>query len=106
MSNHHDQECEPDEVAPERARVVVRFRDGVRLPAVDPEEHVERCGVGPWEQLTARFPGLRMSPVFTPKAHEQLAGLIRRALRADPTYKPADFAVFYYLDAPPGTDLV
>lgn len=90
----------------ERPRVVIRFREGVRLSDQSGlEDQIERMGIGPWKQLTQGFPGLKLTPVFTHK-REDLQELIRRATEMDPTYKPADFGTFFYVDAPPETDLV
>jgi serine protease len=90
----------------ERARVVVRFREGVRLSGrPDPAEEIEQAGLGPWTRLTDEFPGLTLSPVFDTN-QEQLQGLQARAAEADPTYKAPDFGAFFYIDAPPETDLV
>ncbi|MBW4671278.1 MAG: S8 family serine peptidase [Cyanomargarita calcarea GSE-NOS-MK-12-04C] len=91
----------------ERPRVVVQFRKGVQLPVeANPENYIERLGVGPWQKLTQQFPDLKMSPVFTNIKPDALRELANRAAEMDPTYKPADFSIFYYIDAPPGTDLV
>lgn len=91
----------------ERARVVVRFRAGLRLAGDQPlEDQVEARGIGPWKQLTQQFPDLKLSPVFTHLKADRLRELVRRATELDPTYKPADFETFFYLDAPPDTDLV
>jgi serine protease len=96
-----------DDVMFERPRVVVRFREGIRLPAEpNPEIHIERLGVGPWRKLTQDFPDLKLTPVFTYYHRDELSELTNRAAEMDPTYQPADLSVFYYVDAPPGTDLV
>jgi serine protease len=91
----------------ERPRVVVRFREGVRLgDPVDLERSPQNMDVGPWDRLAGQFPGLQLSPVFTHLKESDLQELTRRAMEMDPTYKPADFDTFYYVDAPPDTDLV
>lgn len=91
----------------EPPRVVVRFHQGVELPVeANPENYIERLGVGPWRKLTQEFPDMKLSPVFTHMKPDALRELANRAAEMDPTYRPADFSVFYYLDAPPGTDLV
>jgi serine protease len=90
-----------------RPRVVVRFRDALHLSAeADLGAQIEELGIGPWRKLTQEFPGLKLSPVFTHLKREDLQKLIQRAVETDPTYKPADFGVFYYVDAPSETDLV
>lgn len=91
----------------DRPRVVIRFREGVRLAdRPDLEDQIERTGIGPWKKLTGEFHGLKLSPVFTRSNGSTLQDLTRRAIEMDPTYKPADFNAFYYVDAPPETDLV
>lgn len=91
----------------DRPRVVIRFREGVRLAdRPDLEDQIEHAGIGPWKRLTSEFPGLKLSPVITRLKASDLQELTRRAMEMDPTYKPADFNAFYYVDAPPETDLV
>jgi serine protease len=91
----------------ERPRVVVRFRDGLRLSdQSDLGDQIEQMGIGPWKELVQEFPGLKLSPVFTYRKSEDWQKLSRRAMEMDPRYKPADFNAFYYVDAPPKTDLV
>jgi hypothetical protein len=89
------------------ARVVIRFVAGIRLSdGPNASEEVEERGLGPWRQLTQEFPGLQLSPVFTEPQNEGLQALIRSGTEIDPSYQPADFGTFYYVDAPPETDLV
>ncbi len=91
----------------ERPRVVVRFRDGIRLSdQSDIGEQIEKLGIGPWKELVRKFPDLKPSPVFTHNNRTGLQKLIVRAKESDPKYRPADFGTFFYLDAPPETDLV
>jgi hypothetical protein len=88
-------------------RVVVRFSQGFRLSGPEePEVQIEQKGVGPWNKLLQKFPGLKISPVFTHLKDDELQKLILRAMEMDPTYKPTDFNAFYYIDAPSGTDLI
>ena len=96
----------PDDPAFDGPRVVVRFREGVRfIVGPDLEDQLEQAGIGPWKKLTDEFSGLTLSPVFTLLSREQMRELTRRAVKLDPTYKPADFSLFFYVDAPPETDL-
>lgn len=91
----------------DRPRVVIRFREGVHLAdRPDLEVQIEHTGIGPWKKLIADFPGLKLSPVFTLLNRGDLQELTHRAMAMDPKYKPADFSAFYYVDAPPDTDLV
>ncbi len=107
MEKNPDRKDEMGVATFERPRVVVRFREGVRLadsPA--PEDQIERAGIGPWNKLTEQFPRLTLTPVYPEVTRHALADLTRRAMDSDPTYRPADFGSFYYVGAPPETDLV
>jgi subtilase family protein len=107
MARQRKRKIKAEGVIVDRPRVVVRFREGLQLPvAGNPEEHVERLGIGPWKQLTQEFPELKMSPVFTDLKPEKIRDLTSRAAERDPGYRQADFSAFYYIDAPPNTDLV
>ena len=87
-------------------RVVVRFREGVQIPeAGRPEDHLEKLGIGPWRKLLKQFPGLKLTPAIMVMKRAQLAELVQKAARMDPTYKPVDFSVFYNVEAPLDTDL-
>ena len=90
----------------EPAKVVIRFREGVKLKEPNPEKQIEQQGIGPWKKLSQAFPDLKLSPVFKEPNQEMISDLIKRAVENDPTYSQVDFSVFYYVDAPPGTDLV
>ena len=91
----------------ERPRVVIRFHEGLRLSdQSDLENYIEQKGIGPWKKLSQEFPGLKLSPVFTYLKRGDLQELTRRAMKMDPTYKPAEFDAFVYVDASPETDLV
>ncbi|WP_157778573.1 S8 family serine peptidase [Massilia violaceinigra] len=96
----------PNDDTYDRPRVVVRFRAGVRLDdRGDLGEQIDRNNLGSWRKLLGQFPGLTVRPVFTLVRGNQLEQLIRRAVQMDPTYKPADFGTFFYIDAPSDTDL-
>ena len=87
-------------------RVVVRFRKGMTLSTnSDYGKQIEQNGIGPWKKLESNFPDIKLSPVFTLLKPDELNTLIRRAIESDPTYKPADFDAFYYVDGPSDTDL-
>jgi serine protease len=70
-----EEEREPEDETPEpkfdRPRVVVRFREGVRL-ANEPDlgDLIECIGTGPWKQLINEFPGVTLNPVFTYPTHD------------------------------------
>jgi serine protease len=107
MTKQREPKSKTLETAFERPRAVVRFREGLRLSdRSDLGDQIEQMGIGPWKKLVKEFPGLKLSPVFTHLKRGDLQELSRRAMETDPTYKPADFGAFYYLDAPPETDLV
>lgn len=86
-------------------RVVVKFRAGLGLTADSlVEGRLAREDLGPWQELTVTVPGIRLRAVFEFESIDFQA-LIRRATELDPTYQPADLSSYYYVDAPPATDL-
>lgn len=96
-----------DENRFERARVVIRFHEGIQIsPESDIGEQIAEMGLGPWKELNDMFPGIELSPVFTYLKSDQMRELVARASEMDPTYKPVDFSVFFYVDTPAGTDLL
>jgi len=91
----------------EHPKVVVRFRKGFNFSdQQDPADQIEQMGIGPWKELMVNFPNLKLSPVFTSDEHGDLKELSGRAMEMDLKYKPVDFDAFYYIVAPPQTDLV
>lgn len=90
----------------EPAKVVIRFREGINLKGPNLERQIDQQGIGQWEKLVQDFPNLKLSPVFQEPVHDIINNLNKRAVENDPTYRPIDFSVFYYIDAPSGTDLV
>lgn len=96
----------PDLIYFERPRVVVRFQKGIRFSdGLDPGEQIEQLGIGPWKELLKEFPSLELSPVFTWTKRSRFQELIKRAREMDPRYEPPGFEAFYYIDAPPRTEL-
>jgi serine protease len=107
MAKQDEPRDETSEASFERPRVVVRFREGVQLSdRLELGDQIEEMGIGPWKKLGNEFPGLKLNPVFTYLNRDDVQKLSQRAVEMDPTYKPANFGAFYYLDAPPETDLV
>jgi serine protease len=96
-----------NDVAFDRPRIVIRFREDVRLAdRPDLGDQIEQTGIGPWKRLVEQFPGLKLSSVFTYRKRDDFHAMTSRAMEMDPIYKPADFSAFYYVDAPPETDFV
>ncbi|NHZ90320.1 S8 family serine peptidase [Massilia sp. CCM 8733] len=107
MDKHSSLQGRTNSASYDRPRVVVRFREGVHLAdRPDLGEQIENTGIGPWRRLIAQFPDLKLSPVFTVLKSDDLRELQRRAAAMDTSYRPADFNTFYYVDAPPETDLL
>lgn len=80
-------------------RVVVRFVETAQVPG----HSAARQASGPARLSLGSFPDLALTPVFGTSQVRSAAAA--RAKSLDPTYKPVDFGVFQYVDAPPGTDL-
>lgn len=86
-------------------RVIVKFLDGTGLPY---DEHVGRYleanGIGNWRQLAARYPGIRIRPMFRSVAPARLRALVALARRQTPEYRPPDFLSYFVVDAPHDVD--
>jgi serine protease len=90
----------------DRAVVVVKFVDDLALRDVDPQgEVLARSQVAPWPDLLERYPGLSLQPMLGEEDQARVQNLVEMAVRNDPTYKPPTFANFFYVEAPPETDL-
>ena len=90
----------------EPPRVVVKFRDDLKIPYEDGiEKKLEQLQAGPWNRLAKRFPRVSLRRMFTAQKPEQIQALVARAAELDPTYRPADLLKFFWLESPPETDL-
>jgi hypothetical protein len=82
-------------------RVVVKFRDAVQLPYQDgTEKYVEAQRIGPWKELAARHPGIRMRRLFNSVTPTKLAEMVEQARNRDRTYKPPNFFTYFVVDCP------
>ena len=82
-------------------RVVVKFRDAVQLPYQDgTEKYVEAQRIGPWKELAARHPGIRMRRLFNAVTPTKLAEMVEQARNRDRTYKPPNFFTYFVVDCP------
>ena len=87
----------------ERAVVVVKFVDDVSASDALTRGEVD-AKLGPWSELTGRFPGITLQPMVRTK-REELDRMVSEAVRRDPTYRPVNFFSYFYVDAPAETDL-
>jgi hypothetical protein len=87
-----------DAQLPDSARVVVRFRSGLRIPVDSDDDEIERAGIGPWIELKQKFPSIRLRPVFTDWTDDEIARKVAEAKKLDPTYQPADFNAYWFID--------
>jgi serine protease len=86
-----------------RRRVVVKFKDHVQLPREDTARALERQGVGPWNELAARFGGITLEPLLSIQP-EQVTALSERARALDPSFRAANLGAYYAVNMPPGTN--
>jgi serine protease len=95
----------PEELGSYRPRVVVKFREHVRLPYEDGvERQVDRLGIGPWADLARAFPGITLLRLFREPGPEGLPELQARAVELDPTYRPPPLERYFAIEVPTGTD--
>ncbi|HYO76800.1 MAG TPA: S8 family serine peptidase, partial [Thermoanaerobaculia bacterium] len=88
----------------QRTRVVVKMRSGVSIPDdVDVASFLVAKNILPLAHLGERFAEVRMErAISTPSL--QLDALQQKAMRLDPTYRPANLLSYVYVDVPPGSD--
>jgi hypothetical protein len=79
----------------DRPKVVVQFTREFPVPYDESAEaFVTKNAAGPWKELTDRFPGISLRPLFRTKP-KQIQALVERARRADPTYEPGHFLGYF-----------
>lgn len=84
-----------------RPRVIVKFHDDVRVPFGDHlAEDLQRLGVGPWDRLETRFPGITMARLLRALPPERIRSLVDRARDLDHTYRPPDLLTYAVVDCP------
>jgi hypothetical protein len=94
-----------DEFGSYRPRVVVKFREYVRLPYEDgAEREVDRSGIGPWGELNRAFPGITLQRLFREPARVSLSDLQARAVELDPTFRPPPLERYFAIEVPTGAD--
>lgn len=88
-----------------RPRVVVKFDDRVDLLYQDGiEKVIQELKLGPWEELSKKFPGITFKRVFTSLAPEEIRELIKRATEMDQDYKPVNLLAYFMVESPDGVD--
>jgi serine protease len=94
-----------EEPAVYRPRVIVKFHDYVSLPYEEgAESELEPRGVGSWRQLTERFPGIQLTPLYRDLSPEQLAGMVELAGQRDRSAKMPNMHTYFTIDCPPGIE--
>ncbi len=77
-------------------QVVLKFRDSVKLPYIDdvgPE--IEERGIGPWSDIEAQFPGVRIRRLYRELSVADLERLADRAVSHSPTYKAPNLLTYF-----------
>lgn len=88
-----------------RPRVVVKFREHVRLPYEDGVESlVDEMEIGPWAKLAQAFPGITLLRLFREPDANALRALQARAVELDPTYRPVPLDHYFAIEVPTGAD--
>ena len=90
-----------------RVRVAVKFRDYIEIPYEDGvEEYVQKCQIGPWDELAKEYPGISLKRLYTSVSPGRLLELLKQATEIDQTYHPPNFFTFFVIDVPPRLDPV
>ena len=86
--------------------VVVRFSDRVDIPYEDDIQlRAAELKLGPWDRLEERYGPLALKRLIAGLEPAQITALQRKAMAIDPTYRPARFTSFFYLEGQADTDL-
>lgn len=94
-----------DETSAYRPRVVVKFHDYITLPyKKGVESEFERREIGPWTELSERFPGIHLTPLYQDLSPDEITGMVGLATQLDRTYKPPNMLTYFAIDCPPGVE--
>ena len=85
-------------------QVILKFGDFVDLPYIDDVgPDIESKGFGPWSQIEAQFPGVRIRRLYRRVPAARLKELVDRAVTRDPAYKRRNFLTYFVVEvASPG----
>ena len=65
-----------------RVRVAVKFRDYIEIPYEDGvEEYVQKCQIGPWDELAKEYPGISLKRLYTSVSPGRLLRAIEASYR-------------------------
>lgn len=85
-------------------RVIVKFKDHVKLPREGAARMLDGLGIGPWGALASQFEGITLEPLLSFKQPEQLTTLTERARAFDPAFRPINLNAYFAINLPPGTN--
>lgn len=86
-------------------RVVVKFRDNIRLPYEDgAEKHIEKLKIESLGRLLREFPDITLKRLYTDISPDKLQALMEKASIADPTYHPPNLLTYFVIDCPEKVD--
>lgn len=92
------------------SRVIVKYNDNIGIPYEFGVERIIRERYPSlWKDLLARFPKsvaetLTVQPLFLALGLDELAAVIEKARRNNPSYHPPDFSSYFVFRASAGTD--
>ncbi len=84
-----------------RPRVVVKFRDSVRLPYIDGlEKQQQALAAGPFDRLKKNFPRVHFTRMITAMEPGAIVKLVDRAQSMDPEYRAPNFLTYFIVESP------
>ncbi len=87
-------------------RMIVKFHDYVDLPYEDSvERHFQKKGIGPWNPLVEKYPGLTFRRYFSALQPDALRKLMDRGQETDPSYKAPNLLNWFAVEAPAQADI-
>ncbi len=82
-------------------RVVVKFRDHVKLPYRDGiGALIEEQQIGSWSRLIDEFKGITLKRLYPELGADKIEALVRQAVELDPSYQPPNLLNYFVIDCP------
>jgi hypothetical protein len=88
-----------------KRRIVIKFRADTQLPYIrGAESELVKQEGHEWRELTAKFPGLTLSPYFSTIEESTLSKLTQQVPRVEGTPTSPNFALYYAIESPSGVE--
>ena len=106
MAIIENQSLPPEPLPPDfKRRIIIKFRPDTQLPYIHgAESELVKQEGHEWMELTAKFPGLTLSPYFSTIEESTLSKLMQRVPLVEGTPTSPNFALYYAIEYPSGAE--